>query len=391
MLTEADALEALSVLEHPYALYYRVGCRNLGRCLRGAQTEEEFALVFARLNSLRRGLFRVYRNVTRLSTPCLEGLRNAIANGMFEQFFRFTESEAVRLAGVLGLGAAQCISGTQESVPGMVCLLVLIFRLARPVQHKAAAVFFGRSETSVCAIYKHTLHLVHDRWRHLLSFGGPGWHHDDHMRQLLQAAQRTELVDVVGFIDGTLVQIARPTIDEELYYTGHKRFHCLRFQAIATLDGLVAYLSPAAPGSTNDAGQMLSLGLYEECERELRLTDETQLYIYGDYAYTTTGCIRSPYYRRQASVAAGRSARRYNALMSSHRVLVENAFGHLGQLFGYFHCSNELRVYQVDPHVMYAVSVLLRNAFVTMRGWPRAQQQYGVFPPSLEQYFTAAP
>ena len=32
-----------------------------------------------------------------------------------------------------------------------------------------------------------------------------------------------------GFIDGTPRPICRPTVDQENYYSGHKRFHCVKY------------------------------------------------------------------------------------------------------------------------------------------------------------------
>ena len=40
----------------------------------------------------------------------------------------------------------------------------------------------------------------------------------------------------VGFIDGTLRPICRPTYYQEVCHNGHKRKHCLKFQSVIALD-----------------------------------------------------------------------------------------------------------------------------------------------------------
>lgn len=34
----------------------------------------------------------------------------------------------------------------------------------------------------------------------------------------------------IGFIDGTVRQIARPVVNQQIMYSGHKRVHCIKFQ-----------------------------------------------------------------------------------------------------------------------------------------------------------------
>ena len=45
-----------------------------------------------------------------------------------------------------------------------------------------------------------------------------------------------------GFIDGTLNATCRPVLDQEEFYSGHKRKHGYKYQAIVTPDGLVSSL-----------------------------------------------------------------------------------------------------------------------------------------------------
>jgi len=55
-----------------------------------------------------------------------------------------------------------------------------------------------------------------------------------------------------GFIDGTLRQICRPTHNQCNWYSGYKKYHAFKYQAIMTLDGLVSHLGRPFEGRLGD-------------------------------------------------------------------------------------------------------------------------------------------
>ncbi len=46
----------------------------------------------------------------------------------------------------------------------------------------------------------------------------------------------------VGFIDGTNREIARPIDDQNMFYSGHKHVHSIKFQSWITPDGIISHL-----------------------------------------------------------------------------------------------------------------------------------------------------
>ena len=46
------------------------------------------------------------------------------------------------------------------------------------------------------------------------------------------------LTSCIGFIDGTVRQITRPTRNQRHVYSGHKRVHCLKFQVIGSASAI---------------------------------------------------------------------------------------------------------------------------------------------------------
>ena len=56
------------------------------------------------------------------------------------------------------------------------------------------------------------------------------------------AFKNASLENCWGFIDGAVEPISRPSMNQRVGYDGHKRFQALKFQSVATPDGLVAFL-----------------------------------------------------------------------------------------------------------------------------------------------------
>lgn len=56
-----------------------------------------------------------------------------------------------------------------------------------------------------------------------------------------------------GIIYGTVRQMCRPTIDQKCFFSGPKRYHCLKIQSIVTPDGIVVHLMSPYLGSRHDA------------------------------------------------------------------------------------------------------------------------------------------
>ena len=62
------------------------------------------------------------------------------------------------------------------------------------------------------------------------------------------------LQNCVGFIEGTLIDIARPKANkrQRVVYNGHKRKHALKYQAVNTPDGLILHVCGPIEGRRHD-------------------------------------------------------------------------------------------------------------------------------------------
>ena len=111
----------------------------------------------------------------------------------------------------------------------------------------------------------------------------------------LNRAKGSLLENCVGFIDGTVRPICKPGKEQKKFYNGHKHVHALKYQSVIFPNGIIMLMDGPYPGSRHDAGILRISGLGTLLERELRGTDQRQLYLYGDCGYPDRPYLVCPY------------------------------------------------------------------------------------------------
>ncbi|XP_023933182.1 tetratricopeptide repeat protein 6-like [Lingula anatina] len=122
------------------------------------------------------------------------------------------------------------------------------------------------------------------------------------------------LKNCVGFVDGTVRPLCRPTFFQRVCYNGHKRVHAIKFQSIVTPDGLIANLFGPVEGRRHDCFMLTLSGILEDFERGQWMDrDGDPFSIYGDPAYPLRDFLIPPY--RTANLTPQQEL--FNAEMSS--------------------------------------------------------------------------
>src|SRR5207248_10731308 len=114
---------------------------------------------------------------------------------------------------------------------------------ARPRSLNDMTQLFGRSPTWLCWVFNATIQFLW-RTKHRLL-------HWDERRLTLPVLQTYARAvsakggpsTVFGFVDGTIRGISRPGgagMDQNIFYTGYKKMHALKYQGVATPDGLIS-------------------------------------------------------------------------------------------------------------------------------------------------------
>ena len=261
-----------------------------------------------------------------------------------------------------------CVQGTITT--GMEALMVLLRRLSYPNRLCDLVQLFGRSQSELSFIfntvrlfhvqnmYKFVIHIcihhtntlflqviddIYDRFSHLLNSFDLVWL-DPHTFAAAIKDKGSPLSQCFGFIDGTVRPIARPTVNQRIMYSGHKRVHCLKFQvrvlylhmymnrcmvgddssfqilqSVTTPNGLIVHMFGPVEGRRHDAFMLSVSGLPNKL-RAINQPNGQPYVLYGAPAYGLSQNIVSPYRGQQLTQAE----HDFNRAMSAVHVSVQS-------------------------------------------------------------------
>ncbi|SPO23268.1 uncharacterized protein UTRI_01946 [Ustilago trichophora] len=227
---------------------------------------------------------------------------------------------------------------------------------------------------------------IYKRWGHLLDVQSSR-HQLASPRRLAYYAAAVErkfgLPWIWGAIDGTVQPIARPMVQEELVYNGHKRLHALKYQFIALPDGMV-FCSVPFVGRRHDAWIVAETKLVQWAERHAKNEDGEQLYLFGDQAYGVSQAILTKF---RGNIISSYQAD-FNYIMSKYRVQVEWAIGMIPAQWPRFSVKRQQKTGASPVGQDWMVAVLLFNAKTCIVG-NQISKHMGCNPPELHEYFTS--
>ena len=131
------------------------------------------------------------------------------------------------------------------------------------------------------------------------------------------------LQNCFGFIDGTVRRLCRPGRNQRVLYNGHKKVHAIKFQSVATPNGLVANLFGPVEGKRHDSTMLVRSGLLPLLTQHAVDRNGNPLCIYGDPAYPLRPQLQNAF--RGANVTPIQS--QWNQAMNKTRTSVEWVFG----------------------------------------------------------------
>ena len=179
-----------------------------------------------------------------------------------------------------------------------------------------------------------------------------------------------------GFIDGTCMYICRPSYGQRSCYSGHKRQHCVKFQAVMTPCGLMAHVFGPIEGSRHDAFMLGESNLLQSL-----LEGHLQNYcLYGDPAYPIRPQLLAPY---RGVVGDGET--QFNKHMSKVQQSVEWGFGKVTKNFAFLDFKKNLKILLQPVAKYYLVGAFLMNCHTCLYG-SQTSMYFNCAPPTLEQY-----
>lgn len=306
---------------------------------------------------------------------------DALSNEDSVLYFRFSKEELLTLCHELRLPDTIRTDHGYRCT-GLEALLVLCRRLAFPCRLKELETFFGMSSSAISAIFHWALQHLAEKFASILTL-------DSHR---LNAAKLAEYAAAIqgagglgncwGFIDGTLREICRPTRFQRAAFSGHKRCHGLKFQAIATPDGLISHVFGPIEGRHHDVYVLSASQLLQRFEDNPLFDGYV---VFGDQGYCVSRYLSSPW--KGASLNADQQD--FNRRMSGLRISVEWQFAWVIQHWRFLDLRCEMKVWGTPVARLYIVGVLLSNCLTCLRGRNQTSEHFNIDPPSLHEYLHA--
>ena len=205
---------------------------------------------------------------------------------------------------------------------------------------------YHHPQSAISEITHEVISYINRLWGHLLNFDIDG---------ILSPLALTHYADalhvhgapthtIIGFIDCMIVQTCCPSVSEKLVYTGYKKFHRMKFQAIMVLNGMIAHLDGPYHAPQNDAGVLLESGLLGcMCTHAIQPglvegnpPERQYFWLYRDSVYAMSGVLVSPHTRVGVLTAVEWA---WNMAMGGVHISAEHAFRIVLQEWPFLHCS----------------------------------------------------
>ena len=196
----------------------------------------------------------------------------------FRQFFRFTKTDVQILCDKLAIPPIM-ESVTRHKWSGLEGLCLVLRRLAYPNHLCDLIPLFGRSLTDLSIVFNETLQFIHTRHKHHVSSLTQPW--IDHAALAKAVFDKGAcLSNVYGFIDGTIQRMCRPQEGQEELFSGHKRYHGMKYQHVMLPNGLILHCYGPFDSRRHDAAMYNQSGLDEELQAIK--VNGVQMALYGD-------------------------------------------------------------------------------------------------------------
>ncbi|ETV63851.1 hypothetical protein H257_19215 [Aphanomyces astaci] len=288
--------------------------------------------------SLRRRLLYMEQLFATIERPIIPDIRfdiSSLNNTDAILKFRFDVCGIQKLTTLLKVPGV-FITSSLDRCHAAEALCIVLFRLSYPRRYIDMVDLFGRSRESLCRIFNGMVDSLYDTWKQLIYFSRAVAlsRLDDYKSAII--SKGSPVTSIFAFIDGSKIQTCRitqspgleATPDLQRYiYSGHKRMHCLNFQALTAPDGLCIHFWGPIEGSRHDTTLLRESELLAYLDKHI--ADFGGSYIYGDPAYGCIPWIMSGFKGKQIS----QQQRAFNGAMSRVRLAVEWSFGRMKTLW----------------------------------------------------------
>ncbi|QRV82757.1 DDE superfamily endonuclease [Ceratobasidium sp. AG-Ba] len=277
----------------------------------------------------------------------------------------------------------------RNKIPGNLALTILLNRLSYPNRLCDLEWRYGIAATTLSTVINQLSEFVFDYWAEPLLTGFNS--------KLLTAGQLDSYASAIhsrgapmnnifGFMDVTFNCVSRPKEGQEASYSGYKKRHANKHNAIATPDGLIVHCSLPVEGRCADSTVLAYSKLEPLMEEHAFGAGKRRLFVYADPAYGVSNTIVSA--AKEVQDLKPEEQEFYTAL-SRCRMCVEWGFGKVFNYFAFLDYDKNMRLYGSPVRRYFILAVFFTNLHTCLYG-SVTSHTFKLAPPSLEEYLLTA-
>ena len=195
--------------------------------------------------------------------------------------------------------------------------------------------------------------------------------------------------DIWAFIDGTVRPTSKPSaaafpglnLQAELY-SGHKRYHGIKYQALHTPDGLCCHMYGGIGARRHDTTLLRLSGILEELRNLLLVPGRMVYRIMGDPAYPRMLFILTGFKGPNVTPTEAR----FNTMMSRVRIAVEWGFKHINCRWEFLNKKATQKLLEAPLRKQYMCAAFLSNLITCVGGGNQTSAFFNCAPPTVAQY-----
>lgn len=188
-----------------------------------------------------------------------------------------------------------------------------------------------------------------------------------------------------AFIDGTHVHVMWPSKYQKHLYSGYKKYHSLKYQAVVTPDGMIVHLAGPYPGAHHDSFMLTDSKIEQYFAMHANDANGNPMPSYGDEGYAGRGDhLQAPH---QGAILMPEQDER-NKAMTKPRLCVEWAFGTICNKFAFMRDHHHHRVFMSPVGTFFLLCAILSNILTTLGHNSTTCSFYRADPPTTEEYLT---
>ncbi|XP_024883801.1 putative nuclease HARBI1 [Temnothorax curvispinosus] len=290
------------------------------------------------------------RRVTPKIKNYMENVVVRYTNIEFKSHFRMERNTFYFLLYFIGPKLDNLSFRGREKINAEKQLLITIYVLATPNSYRSICERFDVARSTAWLCVKRVVRIIYSIRNQFIR-----WPTNEEAQTTWTNIQRLYgFPKVLGIVDGTHINIARPKKDANSYINRKGRFS-MQLQVICKDDLSFIHVFAGMPGCVHDMRVFLYSGVQRYCTPEYFPEDS---HLLGDAAYTIQKNVMVPFYDNGHLI---RRQKEFNTNLSSARITVERAIGLLKGRWRYL--LDKLPMTRTDLIPYYIVSCCVLHNF----------------------------